>query len=316
MLDAYVLAEFEKRNRGCERMFVLHLGDRGFYAEVTTVYRAMAFALANELELVLDCRDFSYAVEQGWRDYFLPICREYEPALEPRVAFHARYPLHGDPPRTRELLPHAEKVRYFRTEALELGFLTLRGYENVLKALAAAAFRLSPRAADAVARLVDPLGLPDRYAAVHGRRGDKVGDEDRYYPTALYLDRVPDLAACEGLFVMSDDHAFVGEVEEVLRSRKLAVPVHTLCPSERRGFDVWKVRRGERYFDAGAEAAPRTADYVFDETVQLLAETVVAARATSFVSTQGSNVGTLIRWLHPAPAHCPVLGHHDLAPSA
>lgn len=316
MLDAYVLSEFEKRNRGYERMFVLHLGDRGFYAEVTTVYRAMAFALANELELVLDCSDFAYGVEQGWNDYFLPICREYEPAMEPHVAFHARYPLHAEPPAARRLLPFAEKIRSFRTEALELGFLTLRGYENVLKTLAAAAFRLSPRAAAAVDRRVEPLGLPGRYAAVHARRGDKVGDEDRYYPTALYLDRVPDLADCEGLFVMSDDHAFVGEIEEALRSRGLGVRVHTLCPPERRGFDIWKVRRGERYFDEGAEAAPRTADYVFEETVQLLAETVVAARATSFVSTQLSNVGTLIRWLHPDPARCPELGHADLGPSA
>ena len=314
MLDVYVLSEFERRNRSRKRMFVLHLGDRGFYAETTTVYRAMAYALANQLELVLDCAEFSYSVEKGWNDYFLPICREYEAAMERHVDFHARYPLGSDAPGSpRDLLRYAEQVRYFQIEALELGYLTLRGFGNILRTLAAAAFRLSPAAAAAVSERVEPLALPAHYAAVHARRGDKVGDEDHYYPTELYLDRVPELERSEALFVMSDDYGFVEEVEASLRRRGLGTRVHTLCPPERRGFDIGKVRRGERYFDGGTRAAPRDAAYVFDETVQLLAETLVAAGAASFVSTYGSNVGTVVRWLHPDPTRCPELDRSDLA---
>ncbi len=240
MLDAYVLSQFEQQNRRRERSFVLHLGDRGFYAEVTTVHRAMAYALANGIELLIDSSEFAYAFEHGWSDYFLPICREYEPDLE-------------------------------------------------------------------------PLGLPERYAAVHARRGDKVGTEDHFYPTEPYLGRVPDLERSEALFVMSDDYAFVEEVEASLRRRGLPARVHTLCSAESRGFDIWKVRRGERYFDGGSEGAPLDRRYVFEETARLLAETVIAARAESFVSTHGSNVGTVIRWLHPDPTRCPQLDRADLS---
>ncbi len=330
MLDDYVLNCFMEQNRQHHRFLVCHLGGRGFYAEVTMVARAVIYAWVHQLQLVLDSSDFAYSASQGWTDYFLPFCSEYSEQMESRVAMRIQ-PRSGAG-YTPDRLASTQAVRGFRSDRLQAGCLTITGFREIFKVVTASLFRLGGPARAAVEEHIAGLHLPEAYVAAHVRRGDKLDDEDVYYPAELYLEHLGILSAnprsaggksargeqvdpdIDTLFVMSDDWQAILEVEELIESRDLRIRVATLCSPESRGFDCWKARRGEAFMthETGETGAPADwSSYVFDQMTILLAETIVASRAREFVSTRRSNVGTVIGFLHPDPRACRLLtrGH-------
>ncbi len=296
---------YRRANASLERPLVYAMGDRGFYAEVTTVARAIIFAWANGRQLRLDSSAFAYAHAQGWGDYFEPFCEEVaeagQSASPERIEFT----------RTGDRRPF-ERLRAFQTDAVTIDGQRLRGFPFIMRHIMRMIHRLNAPTRAAVDAIVGPLGLPSEYVALHMRRGDKVGDEDDHYAAEAYLDLL-DPAPDEPIFLMSDEYACLAEVREALLRRGQRNPIHSLCQPEHEGFDVWALRAGERF--AGAKAPledDRTrTEYLQAETHRMLAEIEIAARAQRFVSTHGSNVGKAVWYLHDRPGDCRYLQRHQ-----
>ena len=254
------------------------LGNRGFFAEVTTVARAMIYAWAERRQLVLDSSGFAYGFRDGWADYFEPFCQGASEVDPERIRERFRFSLQGD-------RSHFQKLRAFDPGRIRFGTQEITGMQPLIRHFMRLIFRLGYDSRRQVDRLGESLHLPQDYVAFHIRRGDKVGDEDIHYAVELYVQQLGELGH-NAIFVMSDDYATVGEVREYLESHKRTNRVATLCRREHTGFDIWKLRAaesfagGDRAFD-GKEAHRR---YVRDETNRLLAETVIASRAKRFVS--------------------------------
>ncbi len=293
---------FKRVNTEHEQCMVYVLGDRGFYAEVTTVARAMIYAWVHGYQLLLASNASSWAHEKGWADYFEPFCPEPDEVDAKRIVESIEFRHDGDK-------TDFNRLRGFMPEVLSFGQTHLRGFQEILAFFTTMIFRPTPDCQVMIDELTASLNLPDEYDAIHVRRGDKVGDEDVYYPVEEYLDGLGPLSAGRTVFVMSDAWEAVQQVRDHLDELGTSVRVVTLVQPDRTGFDVWKLRRGEPFIGEGKQQSDKQLEkyYVRDNTRMLIAETLIAAGAKRFVSTWLSNVGRTVWFLHPQRQNCKLL---------
>jgi hypothetical protein len=278
------------------------LGGRGFFAEITTVARAMIYAWHDRKQLILESSEFAYRVRDGWNDYYEPFCRDAEEVPSRRIVERFEFVLGRNN-------SHFMKRCYFNPGAIRFGAFKISQIHPMIGHFMRLICRLAYDSLRQVDDLRDGLGMPASYYAVHIRRGDKVGDEDVYYSAERYLEALGDIGDT-AIFVLSDDYATVEEVRDLVAALGKRNPVLTLCRPEHQGFDVWKLRAAES-FAGGAEAfAGEDAyrRYVWEETSRLLAEVEIASRSKAFVSTMRSNVGRTVSYLHDRPGHCRLIG--------
>lgn len=280
--DQRLRAAFREHNERPGPTYVYRLGDRGFYAEVTTFARAAGFCAAHDLRLALDSRRFAYSARRGWADWFVPLFSDMVDGPVP-VDRECDSMVRGPGTGMATLLDH--KPDHLEVCGVRLG----GGFEAVLGALTRMVMELSEPTAAAVAVARRSFEPPHPYAAVHARRGDKVGDEDVHYPIDVYLEPLRSTRAADApLFVMSDDHQAVREARAAHGG-----PVHSLSEAHHRGFDIHALRRGE---------VPCEADDMETEVHRLLAETAIAADAAWFVGTFRSNVSRVVSYLRRGEA--------------
>ncbi len=284
-----------------EECAVLRLGDRGFFAELTTVARAMIYCWVRGYRMLLDSKSFAYAARDGWTDYFESFCPTLEGVDPTTIRKNFRFGRQGGS------TPDFIQLRGFQPEQIEIAGQTIHGFQEIMSLFVRMIFRFSAPCRAAVDELIAGLDLPERYVAVHLRRGDKVGDEDVHYETDRYLDQLGPLEEADAVFVMSDDYRAVEEVRERLAQRNPELRCLSLVEPSQSGFDVWKLRRGERFMahQGGEELSDES--YLFHETVRVLAEVSIAAGSRAFVSTWLSNVGRTVRYLHRDPERCRLL---------
>lgn len=303
--SARLLASFQKRQKEPRHTFAYRLGSRGFYAELSTVARAILYCLAFDMRLVIDSSAFAYRRERGWNDYFLPFCPDLAEAPDIKVDLDCHSDIRGPGTVFNSLIRH-------RVQSIKLGDVTIRGFDQILGTLLLMIFRFNDQTSREVARIEQECALPSRYASMHVRRGDKVGDEDLYYPVEVYLDRLEKLGGTElPLFVMTDDHKAVLETEAELQRRRSSAPVYSLTDDPDQGFSAAALRRqlfaaapGDISTDAGNVGVR---EQIGLETNRLLAETVIASRSECFVGTFLSNVSRSIWYLHDRPGRCALL---------
>ncbi len=300
--DGSLLRYYRAVNESHDRCMSYVLGNRGFFAEISTVARAMIYAWVHDLQLVLESDDFAYRAVEGWGDYFQPFCGDAAAVRPESLVERFRFDPRPERPRFMEM-------RGFNAGAIRFGVYEIRGQQHLIRHCMRMIFRLAGAARREVDRLRLQLGLPAEYVAVHIRRGDKVGDEDVFYPVEQYFDALGEIRRA-AVFVMSDDYSAVEEVAAYLSSRRAANPILTLCRPEHTGFDVWKLRANESF--AGGDRKLDSADdyrrYVWEETTRLLAETVIASQAKCFASTRLSNVGRTVWYLHDSTDACRLIG--------
>ena len=309
---AYLLDCYRQKNSQYEKYLVCHMGSLGFYAEITSIARAMIYAHQKKLRFVLHSKNFAYQYKNGWADYFEPIGEEYSPEMEPHVCEHYTFAKKGDPffsPKTRDT------IRAFRVDTITVGDVTIHNMQEILTAFVKMLLRFNKKVKEDISLILNSLQLPEKYVTVHIRRGDKVGDEDIFYPTALYLQHLHTLDADTAVFVMSDDARTVQEVKDCLLYRGLKNAVYSLCEAKHRGFDIWKLR-AKAYFFGSAQTTVNNdqeyAQYVYAETLRLLTETLIASHSHQFISTAHSNVAKTVRFLHSNSKACVLLhrGHY------
>lgn len=306
LMRDYLFEFYRKRTEGASGYLVYHLGNRGFYAEISTVARAMLYCFAKGRRLLLRADDFGYRYEKGWEDYFRPIGPPCDTLPTEGDILHCFSDRRGG----GELF---DEVRAFMPEAFTIGPVTIRGAQEILRLFMLMAFRLAPEVEGRVRRLIADLELPLRYNAVHIRRGDKVGDEDIFYPAEAYVERLEEGDATLPVFVLSDDFEAVREFETTLEARIGGAAVITLCNESHQGFDIYALRDRTLVYQKGEGDGRQGTDgqayreNIFEETVRLLAETLVAARAQRFVGTRISNIGWMVKTLHSDLERCALL---------
>lgn len=303
------LEAYRTRNESHHDCMVLHLSYRGFFAELDDIPRAMIYAWKHNLQFLLDSSRFPYRVKHGWNDYFKPFCLTPNDVDSSRIC--KRFEFH---PQGKDRIDK-RPIQVFTPQQLEINGIQLTCFQNIHAYFMRMIYRLNDSCQADISRLIDKLALPPDYYALHIRRGDKIGDEDVRYPASLYIDRAGEINNDSCVFAMSDDYQAIEEVRTCLFQRGIQAKVATLGEPKDRGFDVNKLRRGERFMGDGKpskEAVNRLEkSYKYRQTVRLLADMSIALGATSTVSTYGSFVGRVLSLLQPSPRTVKLLQQED-----
>lgn len=305
----HFLKTFIKRNESFDKYFVFHVGDRGFFAEITCVARAAIYAYCHNLQLVLYNNDFGFNYQKGWADYYLPFCKEYEPSMESKVEVYAEATRKSK--FMRELHAH-------RIDSLTIGSVTIQGFREIMSFFMLMLCRPIQKLANEAKKAIDQFGLDGDFAAVHVRRGDKVGDEDEYYPIEIYIDSLKKMNGFGlPLFVLSDDYQAIIEMKEAIGKIYPQIPIHSLCQPKNSGFDVWALRKGEythkhKESDKTHPSTNVIKQDTYENASTLVVETLIAAKSKIFVGTARSNVSYSIRALHEQPKQCFMLSKTHL----
>ena len=145
-------------------------------------------------------------------------------------------------------------------------------------------WRFNKRTNGTVAQVIGEVRLPERYVAIHVRRGDKAS-EVALQSLQKYVDAVKILNT-SNVFIATDDGGVIETLREMLAPRKV---YFTTGSEERRGHSQLKLNQ------AGMKR-----NYM--KTITLLAELEIIRRADYFVGTFSSNVGRLAHILREGDA--------------
>lgn len=125
-----------------------------------------------------------------------------------------------------------------------------------------------------ITALRDSLSLPNEYAAIHIRRGDKIWSEAEKTETFRYLNRIPD--NIDTIFLMTDDFSTLSEVQNQTSKEVVCITNPKMVGNNTSGM----IESGQFYTET-------------DLTI-FLTETEIAIDSSLYVGTMSSNVSRFI----------------------
>jgi hypothetical protein len=298
---------FARVNEQHNECLLYVFGNRGFFSELSTVVQTMIYCWTQGYRFLMDSADSRWACKLGWADYFEPFSSGSAEVAATSIA--GRFDFF-----CQDHLETRKRILNFRPEEISFGQYQISGFHNIMAFFTRMVFRPTKECQQKIERLTVSLDLTEPFQAIHIRRGDKVDDEDISYPAETYLQRLGEIASDQCLFVMSDDWSAVEEVRECLEDSGKSVRVASLVEKHSAGFDVEKLCSGEPYMGQAPESADSESlrEYTGNQVITLLAETLLAARSSRFISTWRSNVGRTIWYLHNNQQQCILLNPSDV----
>jgi len=227
-------------------LFKLNAG-AGFYSEFNNMIFLFIYCLENKIKFRLQCGRGINFYNEGWADYFEAFFEEIK--LPFTEKYNCRPWMRKDGRRFRivpDILKKLYKIDYFtqdlwdtarerlkKSAEINIAGLDIKG--NILEVsmmLIAEIYRFNNRTRSEIANQINKLQLPDHYAALHIRRGDKIREsvfvsEDLYFE---HLQRT--LNSCKNVFIMSDDYKAI----ERIKSRHKDFNIFHLVNTKETGY--------------------------------------------------------------------------------
>lgn len=280
--------DYNSYNSRFEDIFIYRLGgSTGFFSEYNNMILAIHYCLVNEYQFVLESENANFSSGQGWNEFFIPFCNEirnkwlnkfnyrvkpvyknkYEwfffnlyKKIHPR--YHYMYSLFDD------IRLQSLKCQY-HINKLNLHGTLLQNCSAIHKMI----WSYNPQTKARITDLIKSVGLPNSYAGIHIRQGDKI-EEASLYDIDKYLEVLQRNSTEQNVFVLTDDYSVI----EYLRSHYTNYIFTTLCQPDENGYSLAKLL--ETSFDKQREAYFR-----------LWASMDILSEASFFVGTYSANPG-------------------------
>lgn len=267
--------------------------EAGFYSEYNNMLLCILWCRQQGIEFILSSKGANFAPKMGWKTYFLPFCKEWNLPYQTmmNLRYHAPEPSKGYRTRLKRACFSVCK-RLLRIDNLTYDvFWTMRKQEVTSEMIAQCrdlvkqTYRFNTQTERAVSDCCRDVPLPNRYVAMHIRRGDKTLEAPH---TALdkYMKILQTHSDCRDVFVATDDYTVI----EQLKEQYCDLHFFTLCSPQHRGYD-------QRTFDAvGGKEKDR-------EMISLFADVEILSKAECFVGTLSSNIGMFL-YLYMPEGRC------------
>ena len=267
--------------------------EAGFYSEYNNMLLCMLWCRQQGIEFILSSKGANFAPKMGWKTYFLPFCKEWNLPYQTMMNLRYEAPAPSKGYRTRlkracfSVCKRLLGIDYLTYDV----FWTMRKQEVTQEMIAQCrnmlkqTYRFNTRTKQAVSDCCRELPLPERYVAMHIRRGDKTLEAPH---TALdrYMNVLQKHSDCRDIFVATDDYTVIQQLEEQYPDYHF----FTLCPPQHRGYD-------QRTFDAVRGKEKDT------EMISLFADVEILSKAECFVGTLTSNIGMFL-YLYMPEGRC------------
>jgi hypothetical protein len=284
------LARYQDINRSFQRICVFRMGASGvgFFSDYNNLILAMLYCLHNRIQFRLASAGASFAIQQGFTDYFLP-CFPLEENWYDRTNNRPGV-LPPDAKSLAEQMKVAKGIDYFTQDlfddfrspdfartTFDIPALGIQGdlvqaASVVLKHI----WELQPSVRQEVDAKIARLKLPNEYVGFHIRRGDKIV-ESPPVATEDYFRAAEEHTEVRSALIATDDYRAVLEARDGFPQWT----VYTLCDESARGHD-------QRRFDSQARAK------IYDDVVTLLADTELLFSAGSTFLTYTANMGMFL----------------------
>jgi len=276
---------YNELNNSFKKTLVFHLGaDAGFFSEYNNMILTMLYCLEHKIRFILYSGNANFGHDKGWKDYFLPFCDEETEKFHAKYNF--RYPgifkilrpqvlfyhlLHRNCLLTYEVLPSARKDTQKQKQYYipELGIDG--GVQDACCVLVELTWKYNLQTEDRIKKLLLSLKLPERYAGLHIRGGDK-SKEATLQPVSDYIEKLSAVYDGQNIFVLTDDYCFINELKDK------SFFVYTLCEKNERGYFHKAFEKNDKLF-------------IKQSHEKLFASIEALSQAQCFIGTFSSNPG-------------------------
>lgn len=288
------LATNQSRERNT---FVYQWFTHGFFSEFDFMLVAILYCMMTGKQFALSSTYSPHFGPGGWTTFFEPFCASVEssllhflddrswdgPGRLPAVLAHARKSvlLHlAKPllyPRFESVVEHWDALRALSQQGtVELAIAGRPGpvsLRDALHAIHADVWRFNADTRSQIDATIASLDLPERYGALHIRRGDKAIDM-LHCAEERYIERIEQVSALTDVYVFTDDYDCIDTVRRLRPHWR----VWSLCPQHMHGY----VHR---------QFIRRPRQEIAEATLRLLSETEILKAADVFVGTFSSGPG-------------------------
>jgi len=301
MLD---LKKYEKVNSGFRSKYVYCFGGdyQGFYSELNNMILAMAYCLKNGLRFELCVNDKAF-LDGCWKNVFRPFCKENK-GLFHRF-FNRRYAIyHHVPDLTTTLINKVRTMGVFLYHLFKSDMVTSDCFDtyrtfwfyhskftvtdlfenaslqDVCHELTQMVYRFNDEWQSLIDKAVSSLNLPEHYAAVQIRRGDKAR-EKKLVSEEIVFNKMGGVINTNNVFVFTDDYGCI----ETLKRQFPQYNIFTLATPEDRGYNNEAFKHDTERQRAGC--------------IKMFASMQVIARSDMFVGSMTTNPGMFLGMYMP-----------------
>ena len=249
--------KYQKINKK-ERKLVFYLAGFGFGYEVgALLLSAVLYCLDQEIEFVLDSRDWTGTHNRGWEDYFLPFCQKHHrrnwehfflrffnkmrrnksswiwrlllftekklsEVIFRSVPFHTVLPV---------IHSRQFKRKNFNIPALGIEGDLFHAKQRILEIV----YRHNDEINTVIDAQNETLNNFKPYISVHIRRGDKIAEVENT-EIVEYIDKIKQNTPTNinNIFIASDDHSAIQEFKKICPSHW---NIKTFCTPHKKGHD-------------------------------------------------------------------------------
>ena len=212
----------------------------------------MHYCLTHSLQFILESECANFSSGAGWSEFFNPFCKElsnkwlrrFNHRLKPvykngyeRICFNVYKWIH---PHDKYMYSLFKAIRRQKTDKVyDIPALGLSG--DLLancSALHRMIWRYNQETSEAIHSLIRGLDLPESYAGIHIRQGDK-SEETRLFSEKSYVEHLRRYSDEKNVFVLTDDFRVIKSLCEQFPDCRF----FTLCQTDERGYSLPKLLR-------------------------------------------------------------------------
>lgn len=217
------LDKYNKINNNFKDKCIFKVGEsQGVFSEINYMIYAMLYCLENKIQFILTSVNANFATEKGWEEFFLPFCEQnfdkfhagklnirYKNQLRKSIRKRIIAFLYRLRHRTKLTQDIFDKiVPVHAGKFINIPELNWQGRSNdLIKPLVELVWRFNPQTRAEVDKIIESLNLPEKYAAIQIRRGDKITIEKNIdaHPDK-YMEELKKLTNIKDILILCDDY--------------------------------------------------------------------------------------------------------------
>ena len=249
-------AEYKRENDGYKKSLIFHVGTAaGFYSEVGSILEAMCYCHLHEIKFILYADDANFSNDQGWGVFFEEFCEMSRDVINKTENLRCK---------KRGIIATIKRFRI--KKQLGVTYLTADLFQKIispkLKAthiewplfdmngtvypeagkLKQFVLRYNMETKNAINKMIEELCLPNNYASVQIRGGDKITETELTgaKETVDIIKQCGDYGKIKNMFVFTDDYLNITVVRKLCPEWN----IFTLCKETESGYDNTEFNKG------------------------------------------------------------------------
>lgn len=243
------LEEYNKINNTFKKKCIFKVGEsQGFFSELNNMIYAMLYCLENKIQFVLTSVSANFAPEKGWEEFFLPFCKQEYGKFHAKK-FNVRFKNDMRKSIKRKVISNLYKIIHrvkltqdifeevypaYMDKHIDIPELNWHGKTNdIIKPLAEMVWRFNPQTQAEVDKVIKTFNLPEKYAAIHMRRGDKITFFNNITASPdEYMTELKKLTTHKDIVVLCDDYNDLITLKENYKEYRF----HSTCRPTDNGY--------------------------------------------------------------------------------